>query len=50
MNRDFSYRVGKRNAFVQYREGCEYQRVPEAHAREIIKAGAGEVVELETVE
>lgn len=42
--RDFSFRVS-RNVIVQYRQGQIYRRVPEAQARAIVAAGAGEVVD-----
>jgi hypothetical protein len=43
VTRDYSFRASAR-VFVLYREGVEYQRVPEAHARAIEAAGAGTVV------
>lgn len=43
VTRDYSFRVSAR-VFVQYREGIEYQRVPEAHAKAIVAAGAGTIV------
>lgn len=43
VTRDYSFRVSAK-VFVQYREGVEYQRVPEAHARAIVAAGAGAIV------
>lgn len=49
VTRDFSFRVSGQ-VFVQYRGGVEYQRVPEAHAKAIIAAGAGALVGKETDE
>lgn len=43
MSRDYSYRV-KRSVFIQYLGGATYDRVPEAAARAIVGAGAGNVV------
>lgn len=43
MRRDYSFRASAR-VFVQYRAGETYRRVPEAQAREILAAGAGEIV------
>lgn len=44
VDRAFSYRA-KARVFVQYQAATVYRRVPEAHARAIVAAGAGEVVE-----
>lgn len=44
MDRDFSYRARAR-VFVQYKAGAQYERVPEAAAKEIIEAGAGKIIE-----
>lgn len=44
VHRDYSFRASAR-AFVQYRAGVTYRRVPEVQARAIVAAGAGDVVE-----
>lgn len=46
VSRDFSYRA-KRHVFVQYLGGVTYPRVPEAAARAIVEAGAGNIVSAE---
>lgn len=43
VTKDFTFKATPR-IHVQYREGIEYQRVPEAHAKAIVAAGAGEIV------
>lgn len=43
VTKDYSFRASS-HSFVQYLEGIEYQRVPEAHAKAIVDAGAGRVV------
>lgn len=43
VHRDVSIRVNAR-AFVQYRGGVTYRRVPEMQARAIVAAGAGAIV------
>lgn len=43
MTKDYSHRVSN-VAFVQYKAGQTYKRVPEAAARDIVAAGAGRVV------
>lgn len=48
MHRDFSFRVNAR-AFVQYRGGVTYRRVPEMQARAIVDAGAGAIVDDEVI-
>ena len=45
MLRDFTYRARPR-VVVQYIGGMTYMRVPEYAVREIVKAKAGEVVEI----
>lgn len=47
MDRDFHYRPHPR-AVVCYKAGCRYERVPEAAVAEILKAGAGSVVQKPT--
>lgn len=44
MRQDYSFRASGR-AFIQYRAGAIYRRVPEVQARAIVAAGAGEIVE-----
>lgn len=46
---DYSFRASSM-AFVQYLAGIEYQRVPEAHAKAIVAAGAGQIVKKATDE
>lgn len=43
MRRDYAFRA-ERNVFVQFLAGYTYRRVTEAAAREILAAGAGELV------
>ena len=43
IERDVDVRVG-RHGVIAYRAGKTYKRVPEAHAAEILRRGAGEVV------
>lgn len=43
VSKDFSVRVSA-HSFVQYREGREYPRVPEAHAKAIVEADAGVII------
>lgn len=43
VDRDYTYRASHR-IHIHYREGIEYQRVPEAHAKAIVAAGAGYIV------
>lgn len=47
VDRSFSYRA-KAKVFVQYQAETVYRRVPEAHARAIVAAGAGAIVEDES--
>jgi hypothetical protein len=49
VSQDYSFRVSGQ-AFVQYRGGVEYQRVPEAHAKAIVAANAGSIVKTATEE
>lgn len=44
VDRAFSYRA-KAKVFVQYQADTVYRRVPEAHVRAIVAAGAGAIVE-----
>lgn len=44
VDRAFAYRARPR-VFVQYQAETVYRRVPEAHARAIVEAGAGAIVE-----
>lgn len=45
MERNYDYRAAPR-VFVKYLGGATYKRVPEAAVREIIRCGAGKIVEV----
>lgn len=49
MERDFTYKP-KREVHIAYKAGFTYHRVPEAAARAIIAARAGEAVEKQVTE